>query len=203
MYDCIDSDYEWPLSSDECLSPVASCESEDCSSPTSQSDFTSDIDAFLGPECSSTASEPKLKTFKLVGDNIDKNVRPREMRVDHQTRSLHYFHVYAVRDRVDLTNFSSDIHLPDIGSIQLSNFLPSSQDETVLRSNFSILIGRILMKYIPFFEKFGQDCLERHIMHEYSEEMSKKSEVVCKPSFAQYFSIINYYYFHRFLLEFI
>ena len=38
--------------------------------------------------------------FKIVGDNIDKTVRPRHMRSDRQAESLHYFHSYAVKDRV-------------------------------------------------------------------------------------------------------
>lgn len=54
----------------------------------------------------SSASVPLLETktslpFKLVGDNIDKNVRPRYLRSSiHRTESLHYFHSYAVRDRI-------------------------------------------------------------------------------------------------------
>lgn len=45
--------------------------------------------------------------FKLVGDNIDRNFRRRFQCVEYQTRSFHYFHSYAVLDRV---NYSS---LPD------------------------------------------------------------------------------------------
>ena len=44
--------------------------------------------------------------FKLVGDNIDKNVRPTHQCLDHQTKSLHYFHAYAVVDRIDLCELS-------------------------------------------------------------------------------------------------
>ena len=44
-------------------------------------------------------NEKTLPTFKLVGDNLDKSVRPRDMRLDNQTQSLHYFHMYGVRDR--------------------------------------------------------------------------------------------------------
>ncbi len=62
---------------------------------------SSDIDEFLGPK--RTLSCTRLPTFKIVGDNIDKTIRPREMRSDHQTRSLHYFHSYAVRDRIDIS----------------------------------------------------------------------------------------------------
>ena len=37
--------------------------------------------------------------FKIVGDNIEKNVNPRYMCVDKRTQSLHYFNAYAVKDR--------------------------------------------------------------------------------------------------------
>ncbi len=40
-------------------------------------------------------SEMQWSGFKLVGDNIDKNVRPSLQRLTHQTRSLHHFHSYA------------------------------------------------------------------------------------------------------------
>ena len=50
-----------------------------------------------------TSNQVKFKGVKIVGDNIDKNVKPRFMRSDHQGKSLHYFHCYAVQDRFDLS----------------------------------------------------------------------------------------------------
>ena len=44
--------------------------------------------------------------FKIVGDNIDKNICPSHQRLDHQTQSLHYFHLFAVCDRIDLSAYS-------------------------------------------------------------------------------------------------
>ena len=49
---------------------------------------------------------PNWHGFKLVGDNIDKNVRPSFSRSDRSTQSLHYFHYYAALDRVNLSSFS-------------------------------------------------------------------------------------------------
>ena len=52
--------------------------------------------------------------FKIVGDNIDKTIRPRRQRYDQQTKSLHYFNIMAVQDRIDLSKFSdekSSLHL--------------------------------------------------------------------------------------------
>ena len=39
--------------------------------------------------------------FKLVGDNIDKNIHPRYQTIKKQTQSLHYFNCYEVLHRVD------------------------------------------------------------------------------------------------------
>lgn len=132
-----------------------------------------DLDSSLR---SGVAASPSF-TFKIVGDNIDKEVKPQDMRSDYQTRSLHYFHSYAVRDRVNMDNFDDSVHTPDITAVDLEVLLPSKEDEADLYANMGILIARILKKYIPFFKEFGKG-VERHIMHENSEEMSRKSSVV-------------------------
>ena len=44
--------------------------------------------------------------FKIVGDNFDKNFSQTYQRIDYQTVSRHYFHMYAVKDRVDLSELS-------------------------------------------------------------------------------------------------
>ena len=116
-------------------------------------------------------------SYKLVGDNIDKEVCPRDMRSEYQTRSLHYFHTYAVRDRVALSEVSDAKKVPDVKAIQLQELLPTSNDTKELRKNFSILIARTLKKHMPFFKKFGKG-VEKHIEHQFQKQMSQKSEVV-------------------------
>ncbi len=172
-----------PIPSESTRSPDSPIPSGSTRSPDSPipSDLTfqrahhPDVEAILGPE--KPPGSPFLKTYKLVGDNIDKNVCPREMTSDNQTRSLHYFHTYAVRDRVDLSTYSNEVRMPVLDSVQLDNFLPASTDGKVIMNNFEVLVGRILMKNIPFFQQFGKG-LEKHILHEYTEEMASKSGVV-------------------------
>ena len=53
--------------------------------------------------------------------------------MDHQARSLHYFHSYAVRDRIDLSQFSDEVKVPDPKCIQLDNILPTKENEEELR----------------------------------------------------------------------
>lgn len=137
---------------DSSVSPPSPIPSEITFSETS----SVDVDEFLGhADCPS----PKHKTFKIVGDNIDKNMRPRDMITDHQVRSLHYFHSYTVCDRLDLSDTSKEVPVPDVPSLNVQNLLPTSSDESCMTENFSILIARTLVKYVPYFEKLGP-CLE-------------------------------------------
>ena len=121
----------------------AALSSSECSLPASPE---MDIDSFLGPEYH--PSTPSLLTYHIVGDNIDKNIKPRNMTSDHQTRSLHYFHAYAVRDRIDLSSFSSDQPVPDMGQMNFDSLLPSSDDVGALYDNLAVMVGRIIRTYV-------------------------------------------------------
>lgn len=61
--------------------------------------------------------------YKFVGDNIDKNIKPRYECHERRGQSLHYFHGYAVKDRIDLSKFSNTPpppSLPDPGVFLLT-----------------------------------------------------------------------------------
>ena len=116
--------------------------------------------------------------FKIVGDNLDKTVRPRHMRLDRQAESLHYFHSYAVKDRINFGNIS-DVppECPQNPSRDLVKLLPSSDDIHAMQSLFGIHISRILVEHLPFMKPFA-GVVDWHIPHVFSSEMAQKSKVV-------------------------
>ena len=122
------------------------------------------------------ALEPML-SFRLVGDNIDKTVRPRHMRVDHQNLSLHYFHVYAVQDRISFQHLSSTPMLVTLEDIDVNKFLPNADDYTTLKNNFKVLMKRILVQHLPALAPI-RSSMNQHIIHEFTSDMSRKSSVV-------------------------
>ncbi len=99
------------------------------------------LDGVFGKESYYIPSEDSPKTYKIVMDNIDKNIKPNDMRMDHQTRSLHYVHKYAVRDRIDFSSFEDNTCHPNVSAIQLSRLLPSSEDDLCIRQNMCILVA--------------------------------------------------------------
>ena len=77
------------------------------------------------------------------------------MRVDkHRNKSLHYFHSFAVANRVDFSCLSdvrpsTCMNSPSKRAVQL---LPSKEDDKEMRTNFVTLVSRALVENIPFFK---------------------------------------------------
>ena len=116
--------------------------------------------------------------FRLVGDNIDKNVKPRDMRINSQTSSLHYFHAYAVKDRISFKHLSADATMIFPQDIDFNVFYPSVEDNFQLVSNFETLVTRMFVQHIPGLQSLSA-MANHHIEHQYSKNMALKSEVVC------------------------
>ena len=145
-----------------------------------QPDVASSTAEFSIQEASCTdlsSSVSRLYGMKLVADNIDKTVKPRFMRVNKRNVSMHFMHVYAVQDRISLEKLSET---PPPVPIEpaLNEILPSKSDDLELSKLFGIHVSRILATHMPFFLEIFKDAVSWHICHEFSEEMSKKSEVV-------------------------
>ena len=105
--------------------------------------------------------------FKLVGDNIDKTIKPRDMRINNQANSVHYFNFYAVRDRINFSHLSSNAGMISPEDIKFDAYYPSSDDDNKLLLNFEILVTRILVKHLPGMEKLSNKVTD-HISHKYS-----------------------------------
>ena len=57
--------------------------------------FSPSLSLSLSLSLKDASSSPSTSTYIIVGDNVDKTVSPRDMRVDNQVQSLHYFQSYA------------------------------------------------------------------------------------------------------------
>lgn len=157
-------------------SPLSELQTNDQSS-TVASDGDSNLQVATAPEENNIQFSEKERGMKIVGDNIDKNVHTRFMRVDKQGSSLHYFNAYAAQDRFDLTMPEDVPAIPDDPKL-FEDLLPSNSDKITLKEYFAIHIARILCKYMPFFaEDFG-DVIPEHLDHPMSSEMRQKSQVV-------------------------
>ena len=155
--------------------PTDSCHSVNISNNRQQS-FVQTVVADPETDADPSSSKDNVGGVKLVGDNVDKTVKTRYMRIDQQGRSLHYFHAYAMRDRFDLSMPEEAPSIPN--NPDLSQLLPSSDDKSTITQLFAIHVARVLSKHMPFFSEDFGDVVPDHIEHPMSSTMSKKSEVV-------------------------
>lgn len=125
-------------------------------------------------------AEVSKHSYRICGDNIDKTVKCRYMRLDKRNESLHYFNSYAVLNRIDISHLS-DVCV-DSRSLSPSHIaysvLPSSIDDRKLRENITILVSRVLVTHLHFFSSTFQGAVDWHIKHQFYQEMSTKSHVV-------------------------
>jgi len=126
-------------------------------------------------------SQLSIQTFKLVADNLDFYIRPRQETMDHHAYCLHCTHVMAVKDRVDCSELSDIPRSVDLESVNFEAVLPSDNDLIDLKENLTVLLCRIVRTHMPFFSKhINAKTFPQHIQHQFSSEMSSKSEVVRK-----------------------
>lgn len=156
--------------------PVLSSEtSETEASQPPQSITPASTEQELAP-CFEHAEPPRF--HKVVFDNLDKTVNPRYMRLNAQSQSLHYVQIYSVKSRLEFSSLSLIPKVSNIDGLSVYDILPSKDDYKALKLNFSVLVARILHEYVAFFGKDFKKLIPQHIPHQYSDQMSTKSEVV-------------------------
>ena len=87
--------------------------------------------------------------YVVVGDNIDKNVRPSFQRDNKSTKSFHHFHSFTTKTRINISTLSD----PDSDE-QPGAALSSADDYNKLIRDFEVLISRqaklCVLKFISF-----------------------------------------------------
>lgn len=119
-------------------------------------------------------------SFSMLGDNLDKNVKARFIISDsHQNKSLHLFHLCAVRDRIDFSKLPNNHMVGCLNSPcnRVKQLLPTVADYSALRKNFVIMLSRLLNN-MKFFKFSFDGIVQFHIDHRYSKEMATKSNIV-------------------------
>ena len=108
-----------------------------------------------------------IRSYKLVGDNIDKKITPRYSRTYNKSKSLHYYHSYAVQDRIIVFGLPTSIPrpLPMTSDLVAQSLLPSSADDATLVKNIKIIFSRVLNETLNFFHVTFSDVIEWHITH--------------------------------------
>lgn len=117
------------------------------------------------------------EVIKFWGDNVDRKQRVRDMRADNQGKMMHMFSMLVGRSHTPAPHLSHVGQVSEINPVKHEGFLPGVKDVRKVKGNLVIIVGRILTKYIIRLLPLAK-AIPKHIQHEYSREISKKSDVV-------------------------
>ena len=76
----------------------------------------------------------------------------------YKRQTMHFFHSYALQDRIDTSLMSDKLEHLCLPS-------PDVLADNMLNENFKILIARVLVQHMEFFQKSFQDIVCHHIAH--------------------------------------
>lgn len=120
-------------------------------------------------------SEPP--SYQVIGDNIDLYVKTKHMASNSQNKSIHWFLMNAVQDRVIGEGLDNSYQIKPIMKVENAEFLPSKEDNSDLQHDFVPLVTRVITQNLLAFACF-KDVVVSHIPHEFSQEMKTKSTQV-------------------------
>ena len=122
----------------------------------------------------------KGKKSTIVLDNIDWEIKAHDMHEEDQNVSEHDVASSLVFDRVPSDHIHDNGPQKDIKTTDLEFFLLSDDELSQIADCYRIYAGRIISKAFPKVS-FLADLIPKHIPHLYSDEMTRKSEVVTLP----------------------
>ncbi|KAK3102183.1 hypothetical protein FSP39_009426, partial [Pinctada imbricata] len=98
------------------------------------------------------------------------------------TQSTNIMHnmvqAYAAKDRVPVMHLADTEPLPeDIKQIPIENYLPDKGDIEILKSEYLIIIQRIVCKNVAVFKEMDS-IVCWHIPHDYEQQSKKRSDIV-------------------------
>ena len=81
------------------------------------------------------------------------------------TKSLRFVQSYATKVRINFSAYSNEAPM-DVNAFDV---LPTREDYISLKKDFSTLVTRIILEYIPFFAVDFKGLPVKHIPHLYSK----------------------------------
>ena len=145
-----------------------------CSDTSSESE--SDVEV-IPDSCREEYALPSDRSIIVIGDNWDKNIKPRYIRETNQVKSLHQFHSVATVNRIPTMHMDDKEPQGSVRDIALSKFLPSCEDCRAICENYVVLVARVIVGNLKHFSAL-KDCVPKHIPHRYSSLMQQKTTAV-------------------------
>ena len=102
---------------------------------------------------------------RIVGDNWDLEVKARCQTKSQTNKSLHYFHAYAVKDRVISKGLDNTRPQKSIDEVEMQEILPTAEVQESIISDLSKLIPRVIVAFLPPINHSGKLFSITYLIH--------------------------------------
>lgn len=120
------------------------------------------------------------RRFRIVGDNINWTVGVHDQRIDNRGRMHHAFGSAVIVQNMNFSHLNNEFPQRHFEDTPVQEFLPSQDDIIGLKHDYTVLIARVALEHIPFFQKF-RDVIPTYISKPVSENLKLKSKVIPLP----------------------
>ncbi|XP_061184242.1 uncharacterized protein LOC133192263 [Saccostrea echinata] len=122
----------------------------------------------------------KGRRFRIVGDNINWKVGVHDQRIDNKDKFHHAFGSAILVQNINFDHLSDIFPQREYKATALQTFLPSVDDMKKTKRDYAILIARVAIKFLPFFEQF-ESIIPRNISKPCSLHLKEKTHVIPMP----------------------
>lgn len=112
--------------------------------------------------------------FVVAFDNIDIELKRKNMTLSAQNRNFHWVNHKMVTNRISGNELAADRPKADLLKVPNLRFIPTLVDHQQQRENYIVLVSHMLVNYFDALEPLNEICI-KHIPHKYQKEMSQKS----------------------------
>jgi len=105
---------------------------------------------------------------RIVFDNLDFKILANVILQNHRNSDMHWIAHFLTFDRVSSKNLDdSKPQVVDAKDFELIEYLLNKDELQKLRSDFIVLVARVLKEFFSFMEALGESVIPKHISHRY------------------------------------
>ncbi len=131
---------------------------------------------------------------RIVFDNLDFKVLANVILQNHRNSDMHWIAHFLTFDRVNSKDLDdSKPQVTDVKDFELIEYLLNKDELQKLRSDFIVLVARVLKEFFSFMEGLDESVIPKHISHRYLQlcfiTISKNKQVINIPNFPHFYVV--------------
>ena len=112
---------------------------------------------------------------RIVFDNLDFRILANVILQNHRNSDMHWITHFLTFDRVSSPNLDdSKPQVANVNDFELIEYLLKQNELEKLRSDFTVLVARVLREFFGFMEALGGSVIPKHISHRYPMDFAHK-----------------------------